>query len=94
LKYPVGFCLILLFLFFFAAPGLATQRNFQSYGATGDGSTDHIAAINSAIAAMAAGDEPYFSRAGSFYLIRSPLSTITANRATIDGQTGCSGDEP
>src|SRR5216683_133439 len=89
MKYPArGF--IVLLAFYFAFPALATVRNVQTYGATGNGSTDDRAAINSAIAALVGGDELYFPCPSSLYLISSALNTIAVNNVTIDGQTGCS----
>src|SRR6266849_3119945 len=90
MKYPAR-ALIILLAFCFALPALATQRNVQSYGATGNGSTDDTAAINSAIAALVAGDELYFPCPSAYYKISSSLNTITVSNLTIDGQTGCSG---
>ena len=56
--------------------------NVTSYGATGNGSTDDTAAINSAIAALAPGDTLEFPE-GS-YLVSS-LHPITVSGVTIDG---------
>jgi hypothetical protein len=63
-------------------PGTASTINVLNYGATGNGSTDDTAAINTAIAAMAPGDTLLFPC--GHYLITSQLSISTAN-VTIDG---------
>ncbi len=84
------FCFIILLVFCFALPALATVRNVQTYGATGNGTTNDASAINNAIAALVSGDELYFPCPSSAYLIASGLNTITVSNVTIDGQTGCS----
>jgi hypothetical protein len=61
--------------------------NVTTFGATGNGSTDDTAAINSAIAALQPGYELFFP-CGT-YKISSGLATITKNNLVIDGQTGC-----
>jgi hypothetical protein len=89
MKYPArGF--IILLAFYFALPALATVRNVQTYGATGNGSTDDTSAINNAINAMVSGDELYFPCPSVYYKISSALNAITKNNGTVDGQTGCS----
>ena len=68
------------------------QVNVQSYGATGNGTTDDTAAINKAIAALQTGYELYFPcPSGAYYLISSGLTPITSTNAIVAGQTGCSG---
>jgi len=64
-----------------------TTINVTTFGATGNGSTDDTAAINSAIAALQPGYELFFP-CGT-YKISSGLATITKNNLVIDGQTGC-----
>ncbi len=66
-----------------AAPAPGTI-NVLNYGATGNGSTDDTAAINSAIAALIPGDTLLFPCGN--YLITSQLSISTAN-VTIDGNS-------
>jgi hypothetical protein len=85
---PVLWCIFLL-LCGLGLPALATQRNVQTYGAAGNGASDDAPAINSAIAALVAGDELYFPCPSAYYRINSNLSSITLNNITIDGQTGC-----
>ena len=63
-------------------PGTTATINVLNYGATGNGSTDDTAAINSAIAALSPGDTLLFPC--GHYLITSQLSISTANVA-IDG---------
>src|SRR5258708_7483187 len=67
-----------------------TVRNVQTYGATGNGSTDDTGAINSAINALVAGDELFFPCASAYYRVTSQLATIGKNNVIVDGQTGCS----
>ena len=64
-----------------------TTINVTSFGATGNGSTDDTAAINTAIAALQPGYELFFP-CGT-YKISAGLTSITKNNLTIDGQTGC-----
>jgi hypothetical protein len=64
-----------------------TTINVTAFGATGNGSTDDTAAINSAIAALQPGYELFFP-CGT-YKISAGLTSITKNNLTIDGQTGC-----
>ena len=65
-------------------PGTTATINVLNYGATGNGSTDDTAAINSAIAALIPGDTLLFPC--GHYLISSQLSISTAN-VTIDGSS-------
>jgi len=69
-----------------SATGAVTTAtiNVLNYGATGNGSTDDTAAINSAIAALIPGDTLLFPCGN--YLITSQLSIGTAN-VTIDGSS-------
>jgi hypothetical protein len=60
----------------------AATVNVQSYGATGNGTTNDTAAINSAIAALTSGATLFFP-CGT-YLITSQLS-INASNVTLDG---------
>lgn len=64
-------------------PALATIRNVQNCGATGNGSTDDTAAINICIGQLVAGDTLLFP-AGT-YKVSSALNRISANNITIDG---------
>ncbi len=64
-----------------------TTINVTAFGATGNGSTDDTAAINSAIAALQPGYELFFP-CGT-YKISAGLTSITKNNLMIDGQTGC-----
>jgi hypothetical protein len=64
-----------------------TTINVTTFGATGNGSTDDTASINSAIAALQPGYELFFP-CGT-YKVSSGLATITKNNLAIDGQTGC-----
>ena len=69
----------------------AAVRDVTTFGATGDGSHDDTAAINSAIAAMGNGDELLFPCASTgTYTVSSSLR-ITVQNATLSGATGCSG---
>jgi len=87
MKYPAR-CFIILLVFCFALPALATQRNVKTgYGAVGDGVHDDTTNINNAIAAMVGGDELYFP-CGT-YLITSNLSWIQVSNTTVDGAVGC-----
>ncbi len=67
-----------------AAPAATATINVLNYGATGNGSTDDTAAINSAIAALIPGDNLLFPCGN--YLITSQLSISTAS-VTIDGSS-------
>ena len=49
----------------------------KTFGATGDGSTDDTSAINSAIAALSAGDTLYFPE--GTYVVSSALTTISTS---------------
>jgi hypothetical protein len=62
--------------------------NVNSFGATGNGTTDDTAAINSAIAALQPGYQLFFP-CGT-YLISSGLNAIVIDNVTVYGQTGCS----
>jgi hypothetical protein len=62
--------------------------NVLNYGATGNGSTDDTAAINSAIAALTPGATLLFP-CGT-YLTSSGLNPIAVNNVTVSGQTACS----
>jgi len=62
----------------------ATAINPKNYGATGNGTTDDTAAINSAIAALKSGSELQFP-AGT-YLV-SALNPVTVSNVTIDGSS-------
>src|SRR4029077_12411757 len=62
--------------------------NVKSFGATGNGTTDDTAAINSAIAALQPGYQLFFP-CGT-YLISSGLNAIVIDNVTVYGQTGCS----
>jgi hypothetical protein len=62
--------------------GSSTIVNVISYGASGNGSTDDTAAINSAIAALAPGDTLEFPE--GTYLVTS-LHPISVSGVTIDG---------
>jgi hypothetical protein len=64
--------------------GATATINVLNYGATGNGSTDDTAAINSAIAALTPGDTLLFPC--GHYLITSQLSISTAN-VTVDGSS-------
>jgi len=64
--------------------GGGTIINVTSFGATGNGSTDDTAAINSAIAALSSGDTLLFP-CGS-YKTSSQLSLILSN-VTVDGSS-------
>jgi hypothetical protein len=61
-----------------------TIINVVNYGATGNGSTDDTAAINSAIAALAPGNTLEFPE--GTYLVTS-LNPITVSGVTIDGSS-------
>ena len=63
--------------------------NVTAFGATGNGSTDDTAAINSAIAALLPNYELFFP-CGT-YKISSGLASITKDNLVIAGQTGCPG---
>jgi hypothetical protein len=64
-----------------------TIINVLTYGATGDGSTDDTAAINSAIAALQPGDTLLFPCTSSnTYLLSSQL-TLNLSNVTVDGST-------
>ena len=81
---------ILVLVSFLSCCAFATVRDVTTFGATGDGSHDDTAAINSALAAMGAGDELFFPCASAgTYTVSSPLR-ITAHNATLGGATGCS----
>ena len=58
-----------------------------SYGATGDGTTDDTAAINSAISALQPGYELYFP-CGT-YRVSSALKPIVVQNVTVAGTSGC-----
>src|SRR4051794_11119421 len=76
------------FIIFYAfqLPALATTRNVRSNcGATGNGSTDDTAAINTCISQLISGDTLLFP-AGT-YRINSALNRIAANNITIDGSS-------
>jgi len=78
------FLLILSIIGGLHLPLSATTRNVQtSCGATGNGSTDDTAAINTCIGQLVAGDTLLFP-AGT-YKVSSPLNRISANNITIDG---------
>ena len=62
-------------------------RNVTSYGATGDGTTDDTAAINSAISALQPGYELYFP-CGT-YRVSSALKPIVVQNVTVAGTSGC-----
>jgi len=66
----------------------STTLNVKNFGATGNGSTNDTAAINSAIAALQPGYALFFP-CGT-YLISSGLNAIAVNNVTVYGQTGCS----
>jgi Big-like domain-containing protein/pectate lyase-like protein/immunoglobulin I-set domain protein len=61
--------------------------NVTSYGATGNGSTDDTAAVNSAIAALQPGDTLLFPcTSSSTYLLSSQL-TLNISNVTVDGSS-------
>src|SRR6267142_2127222 len=72
----------------------ATIRNVQTYGAKGDGTTNDIAAINSAISALQPGDTLLFpSKANSTYVITAQLTIsqtsggVPLSNVTLDGSS-------
>jgi Pectate lyase superfamily protein len=67
-------------------PVWATVRNVQTCGATGNGTTDDTAAINSCIGQLVAGDTLLFP-AGT-YKITSALTAIRANNVEVSGSSG------
>jgi Pectate lyase superfamily protein len=77
--------LTLLILCGVSLPALATIRNVQTCGATGNGSTDDAAAINTCIAQLVAGDTLLFP-AGT-YKVGSPLNKISLNNIEINGSS-------
>ena len=73
------------FIFFsFGLPALATTRNVQSYGATGNGTSDDTSAIEAAIGALQKGDTLLFP-CGT-YLVSSSLHMSISN-VTVDGSS-------
>lgn len=67
----------------------ATTINVQSYGATGNGSTDDTAAINKAIAAIPASGATVYFPCGT-YLVSASLTPVTVSNVTIAGAPSCS----
>ena len=88
----IGFSSSSVVLFFcFALPAFGTTQNVQTFGATGDGSTDDTAAIQRAITALSSGDTLLFPcGAAGIYKVSSAL-TVTTQGVTIEGATGCPG---
>ena len=78
------FLLALLIFCGFQLPALATVRNVQNCGATGNGSTDDTAAINTCIGELVSGDTLEFP-AGT-YNVSSQL-TINVSNVTVDGSS-------
>jgi hypothetical protein len=76
------------FWILFHGQGSTYLINVNNFGATGNGTTDDTAAINSAIAALQPGYQLFFP-CGT-YLISSGLNAIVINNVTVYGQTGCS----
>jgi len=67
--------------------GSGSILNVLNFGATGNGSTDDTAAINSAIAALQPGDTLLFPcTSSSTYLLSSQL-TINISNVTVDGSS-------
>src|SRR4029077_6884375 len=75
---------LLLVIFVIWTKGAATTINVMNYGATGNGTTDDTAAIQSAIGALVSGATLSFP-CGT-YLISSQLS-VNIDRVTIDGSS-------
>lgn len=66
---------ILLFLFLLVQTVQATAINVKTLGATGDGTTDDLAAVNNALAqGCSTGKDVYFP--AGVYLVSAPLNTI------------------
>ena len=88
---PLSSSVLFFFFLCFALPTFAATQNVQSFGATGNGTTDDTVAIKSAIAALSSGDTLLFPcGAAGIYRVTSAL-TVTTQAVTIEGSTGCAG---
>jgi hypothetical protein len=72
--------------------GSSYYYNVKTYGATGDGSTDDTASINSAITAMTTGGTLFFPK-GTYktsgnHTISQPTTILGEGKAGFDGVTG------
>ena len=93
---PIGqilFCIILIVTGFSAHAAAAIHNVKTNCGATGNGTTDDTAAINTCIGALVGGDTLLFP-AGTYYV--SSTLTISVSNVIVDGSNGaaslkCSG---